>query len=65
MESIVKDEILLFMINNKLLANFRHGLLSMLNILADVIERSLEVDLVYLDFAKVFDLVPRRKLIYK
>ena len=75
MESIIKDEILLFMINNNLLANFRHGfvpgkscqsnLLSMLNILADVIERSLEVDLVYLDFAKVFDLVPRRKLIYK
>ena len=38
----------------------------MLKILTDVIENNnLEVDLVYLDFAKPLDSVPHRKLIYK
>ena len=56
MESIVKDEILLLMINNNLLADLQHGFvpekpcesnsLSMLNISADPIKLNLEVDLV-------------------
>ena len=75
MESINKNGINSFMINNNLLANLQHGfvpgkscqliLLSMLSILTDVIEHGHEVDLVYLDFAKVFDSVPHRKLIHK
>ena len=62
MESIFKGEIISFMINNNLLTNLKQGfvpekscqsnLLSMLNILTDAIEHNLEVDLVYLDFAK-------------
>ena len=63
------------MINNNLLTNLRHGfvpgkscqsnLLSMLNILRDAIEHYLEVDLIYLDFAKAFDSILHRKLIHK
>ena len=37
----------------------------MLNILTDAIEHNLEVDLVYLDFAKAFDSVPHRKIIHE
>ena len=37
----------------------------MLNILKDAIEHNLEVDLVYLDFAKQFDSAPHGKIIYK
>ena len=75
MESIINDEIILFIINNNLLTNLQHGLvpgkfcqsnlLSMLNILTDAVEHKLEVDLVYLDFAKAFDSVPCGKLIHK
>ena len=75
MQSTVKYEILLFMINNNLLTNLQHllvpgkfcksNLLSILNTLTDATEHCLEVDLVYLDFAMAFDLVPHRKLIHK
>ena len=74
MESIIKDEIISFMINN-FLTNLQHGfapgkscqsnLLSVLNILIDAIEHNLEIDLAYLDFAKAFDSVPHKKLIHK
>ena len=37
----------------------------MINILTDVAEHSLEIYLVYLDFAKTFDSVHHRKLIHK
>ena len=67
-ESIVKDKILLFMINNNLFINLQHGflpgklcqsnLLTMLIILTNAIEHNLKVDLVYLKFVKAFDLVP-------
>ena len=75
MESIIKDEIISFMININLLTNLQHGfvpgksrqssLLSMPNSLTDAIEQDLEVDLDYLDFAKAFVSVPHRKLIHK
>ena len=74
MESIIKDKIISFMINNNLLTNLQHGfvrgeycqlnLLSMLTILTDAIKHNLEVDLVYLDFPKAFDSIPHRKLIH-
>ena len=59
------------MINNNLLINLQHGFVprkscqSMRNILTDAIEHNLEVDLVYLDVAKMFDSLPHRKLIHK
>ena len=37
----------------------------MLNILTDATKHNLEVDLVFLDFAKAFDAVPHEKLICK
>ena len=74
-ESIVKDKILLFMINNNLFINLQHGflpgklrqsnLLSMLIILTNAIEHNLKIDLVYLKFVKAFDLVPHRKVIHE
>ena len=74
MESIIKDEINSFMINNSLLTNLQYSFVpgkscqsrfSMLNILTEATEHNLEVDLVYLDFAKAFYSVPNRKLIHK
>ena len=75
MESIIKDKIISFIINNNLLTNLQHdfvpgkscqsNLLFMLNILTGVIEHNLKVDLVYLDFYMAFDYVPHRKLIHK
>ena len=62
MKSIYKGEIISFMINNNLLTNLQQrfvpekscqsNLLSMINFSTDAIEHNLEVDLVYLDFAK-------------
>ena len=75
MESIIKDDILAYMVSNKLLTNLQHGfvpgkscqsnLLLILNFLTESIENGTDADLVYLDFAKVFDSVPHNKLICK
>ena len=37
----------------------------MLKILIDAIEQNFDVNLVYIDFAKMFDLAPHKKLIHK
>ena len=75
MELIIKDDILAYMVSNKLLINLQHGfvpgkscqsnLLLMLNFLPESIENGTDADLVYLDFAKAFDLVPHNRLICK
>ena len=75
MESIIKDDIVAYMVNNNLFANSQHGfipgrncqsnLLSMLNLLTSSIENKTNVDLVYLDFAKAFDSVPHIRLAIK
>ena len=62
MESIIKDDTLVYMVSNKLLTNLQHGfvpgkscqsnLLLMLNFLTESIENGTDADLVYLDFAK-------------
>ena len=61
------------MIENKLLTNLQHGfvlrkicksvLLIMMYILTEAVKNNVDVDLVYLDFAKVFDSVPHRKML--
>ena len=75
MESIIKDDILAYMVSNKLLTNLQHGfvpgkscqsnLLLMLNFLTESIENRTDTDLVYLDFGKAFDWVPLDRLIRK
>ena len=75
MESIIKDDILAYMVSNKLLTNLQHGfvpgkscqsnLLLLLNFLTKSIENGTDADLVYLDFAEAFDSVPRKRLICK
>ena len=75
MESIIKDDILAYMVSNKLLTNLQHGfvpgkscqsnLLLMLNFLTKLIENGTDTDIVYLDFTKAFDLVPHNRLICK
>ena len=75
MESIIKDDILAYMVSNKLLTNLQHGLLPgksfqsnvllMLNFLTKSIENGTDADLVYLDFAKAFDSVRHNRLICK
>ena len=75
MESIIKDDILAYMVSNKLLTNLQHGfvpgkscqsnLLLMLNFLTELIENGNDADLVYLHFAKAFDSVPHNRLICK
>ena len=73
MESIIKDDILAYMVSNKLLTNLQHGfvpgkscqsnLLLMLNFLTKSIENGTDADLVYLDFADAVNSVPRNRLI--
>ena len=75
MKSIIKDDIVAFTVNNKLLANLQHGFVSgkscqtnvllMLNFLTELIENGTDADLVYLDCAKAFDSVPQNRLICK
>ena len=64
-----------YMVSNKLLTNLQHGfipgkscqfnLLLVLNFITELIENGTDADLVYLDFAKVFDSVPHNRLICK
>ena len=41
------------------------NLLVMLNYLTEAIDRGIITNVIYLDFAKAFDSVPRNRLIYK
>ena len=75
MESIIKDDILAYIVSNQLLTNLQHGfvpekscqskILLMLNFPTELIKSRADVDLVYLDFAKAFDSVPHNRLICK
>ena len=75
MESIIKDDLMSYVCNNNIITSLQHGflpgrscqsnLLIMLNCLTQTIDRGIITDVIYLDFAKVFDSVPHNRLIYK
>ena len=74
-ESVIKDNLMDFLLKNNLLSNAQHGflpnkscvtnLLTMLDNWTAAIQNGYSVDSIYLDFAKAFDSVPHKKLIYK
>ncbi|XP_065682372.1 uncharacterized protein LOC136095565 [Hydra vulgaris] len=75
LESLIRDEIMDYLINNSLLNENQHGfrknkscitnLLETLDIITDALENDHSVDMLYLHFEKVFDRVPHSRLITK
>ena len=75
MESIVKDDIMAHLKRNKLIKSSQHGfmrgkstttnLLEFLDKLSEATDKGIDTDVVYLDFAKAFDKVPRERLLRK
>jgi len=75
MESIIKDDLLYFLLSKGLISRHQHGFLSrrstgtqLLDCLNDWtlnIERKESLDVIYIDFAKAFDSVVHNKLISK
>ena len=71
MESIVKDDIMAHLKRNKLIKSSQHGfmrgkstttnLLEFLDKLSEATDKGIDTDVVYLDFAKAFDKVPRER----
>ena len=74
-ESIMKDSIMDHLLDNNLIKSSQHGfmpgrscstnLITFLNKVTDIVDRGKAADIFYLDFAKAFDKVPHKKLIYK
>ena len=75
MESIIRDCVVDHLARNNLIGNSQHGflksrscvtnLLTFLEVVTDAVDNARPVDLVYLDFAKAFDVVPKERLIIK
>jgi hypothetical protein len=75
MESLIKDIMLQHLIKNKLICEAQHGflpfkscvtnLLESLDIITKALAEGFPVDVIYTDFAKAFDKVCHRKLLYK
>ena len=75
MESIICDEIVEHLSSNQLIRSSQHGFLrkksclknqlSFLEILTNAHEQGKSVDIVFLDFAKAFDKVPKQRLLEK
>ena len=75
LESIIKDKLLHHLMANKLIKDTQHGFMpgrscaTNLTEFMDKITRSVDegspVDIIYLDFAKAFDKVPRQRLLKK
>ena len=73
MESIVRDQIVEHMVNNKLFSTNQHGfvpfrdcmtnLLTCIELWTEMIENGEAVDVVYTDFSKAFDSVPHQRLL--
>ena len=75
MESIIKDDLMSHVYNNKIVMSLQHGflhgrpcqsnLLIMPNCITEAIDKGIITDVIYLDFAKAFDSVPHKRLTYK
>jgi hypothetical protein len=75
LESMVRDSIVDHMSRNELIEDSQHGfvksrscatnLIEFLDYLTDILENGGTADAIFLDFAKAFDKVPRRRLIEK
>lgn len=75
LETIVKDRIVQHLIENKLIKNSQHGfmpgkscatnLVTFMDNITQAVDDGCAVDIFYLDFAKAFDKVPRKRLIKK
>ena len=75
MESIMRDKMVDHLLVNKLIQNSQHGfmqkkscttnLLEFLENVTENLDRGVPMDIVYLDFSKAFDKVPRLRLLEK
>ena len=75
LESFVREKLICFLKDNKLLSGNQFGflgqrstilqLLNYLDYCAEAVSKGLSVDSIYLDFQKAFDTVPHRRLIEK
>jgi hypothetical protein len=75
LESMVRDSFVEHMNRNELIEDSKHGfvksrscatnLIEFLDYLTDILENGGTADAIFLDFAKAFDKVPRRRLIEK
>ena len=75
MESIVKDSLMAHLEENSLMIPSQHGfmpgkswatnLLEFLEVVTRVVDEGKNMDIVFLDFAKAFDKVPKERLLVK
>ena len=75
MESIVKDSLMAYLEENSLMNPSQHGfmpgkscatnLLEFLEVVTRVVDEGKNMDIVFLDFAKAFDKVPKERLLAK
>ena len=75
MESIIRDELMHYLNENKYLSEYQHGfmskrscttnLLATLDAWTEILDNGNPVDAIYLDFSKAFDCVPHMRLMEK
>jgi len=75
LESIMKDKIMQHLLENNLIEDTQHGfmpgkscasnLVTFMDFVSKAVDNGNAVDIIYLDFAKAFDKVPRQRLIKK
>lgn len=75
LESLIRDHMNMFLIENNIISSHQHGFtkerscqtnrLSFYEEVSNKLDKRVPVDIVYLDFAKAFDTVPHRRLMYK
>ena len=75
MESVLRDAVIEFLLANNLICSAQHGflpgrstltnLLEYLETLTKLVDEGQAVDVLYLDFRKAFDVVPKERLLAK